>query len=60
MIIYRAVDGQIYDSWEAMNSKVVHNYLEVLKGLELEGFSIEYAQVPIIDGNAPKSSHFDA
>eukprot|EP01018_Ginkgo_biloba_P008621 Gb_04877 [translate_table: standard] len=60
MVIHEADDGQIYDAWEAVNSKVVQTPLEVFKGLELEGFPIEYARVPITDGKAPKSSDFGA
>lgn len=60
MVIHEADDGQIYDAWETVNSKVVQTPLEVFKGLELEGFPIEYARVPITDGKAPKSSDFDA
>ena len=43
-----------------MNSKVVQTPLEVFKGLELEGFPIEYVRVLVTDGKAPKSSDFDA
>ncbi|XP_057829529.2 uncharacterized protein LOC131040594 isoform X1 [Cryptomeria japonica] len=60
MVIHEADDGQIYDAWETVNSQIVQTPLEVFKGLELEGFPIEYARVPITDGKAPKSSDFDA
>ncbi|KAH9319094.1 hypothetical protein KI387_020863 [Taxus chinensis] len=60
MVTHEADDGQIYHAWEAVNSHVVQTPLEVFKGLELEGFPIEYARVPITDGKAPKSSDFDA
>lgn len=61
MVIHETEDGQIFDSWEHVNSDSVQTPLEVFQCLEdMYGrFPIKYAQVPITDGKAPKSSDFD-
>ncbi|EEF47124.1 conserved hypothetical protein [Ricinus communis] len=59
MVIHETDDGQIFDAWEHVNFDSVKTPLEVFKCLEVDGFPIKYARVPITDGKAPKSSDFD-
>ncbi|WCJ22568.1 Paladin [Euphorbia peplus] len=59
MVIHETEDGQIFDAWEHVSSDSIKTPLEVFKGLEVDGFPIQYARVPITDGKAPKSSDFD-
>ncbi|KAK8630439.1 hypothetical protein V6N13_079231 [Hibiscus sabdariffa] len=59
MVIHETEDGQIFDTWEHVNSDSIQTPLEVFKSLEDDGFPIKYARVPITDGKAPKSSDFD-
>ncbi|XP_010544899.1 PREDICTED: paladin-like [Tarenaya hassleriana] len=59
MVIHETKDGQIFDAWEHVNADSVQTPLEVYKCLEVDGFPIKYARVPITDGKAPKSSDFD-
>ncbi|KAF7154830.1 hypothetical protein RHSIM_Rhsim01G0001400 [Rhododendron simsii] len=59
MVIHETDDGQIFDAWEQVSSDVIQTPLEVFKCLDLEGFPVKYARVPITDGKAPKSSDFD-
>lgn len=59
MVIHETDDGQIFDAWEHVNHDSIQTPLEVFKNLELDGFPIKYARVPITDGKAPKSSDFD-
>ncbi|XAR63977.1 hypothetical protein NMG60_11024153 [Bertholletia excelsa] len=59
MVIHETADGQIFDAWEHVTSEVIQTPLEVFRCLELEGFPVKYARVPITDGKAPKSSDFD-
>ncbi|PIA40733.1 hypothetical protein AQUCO_02400064v1 [Aquilegia coerulea] len=59
MVIHETDDGQIFDAWEHVSSEAIQTPLEVYRCLEVEGFPIKYARVPITDGKAPKSSDFD-
>lgn len=59
MVIHETDDGHIFDAWEQVDANSVQTPLEVFKSLELDGFPIKYARVPITDGKAPKSSDFD-
>ncbi|KAJ7298358.1 hypothetical protein O6H91_03G019600 [Diphasiastrum complanatum] len=59
MVNHETEDGQIFGAWEPVSPKVVKTPLEVFKGLESEGFSVQYRRVPITDGKAPKSSDFE-
>lgn len=59
MVIHETDAGEIFDTWENVDSEAVLTPLEVYKNLESEGLPIKYARVPITDGKAPKSSDFD-
>ncbi|CAN6317707.1 unnamed protein product [Urochloa humidicola] len=59
MVIHETDNGEIFDTWENVDSEAVLTPLEVYKQLECEGLQIKYARVPITDGKAPKSSDFD-
>lgn len=59
MVIHETDDGQIFDAWEHVNSDSIQTPREVFSCLQVEGYPIMYARVPITDGKAPKSSDFD-
>lgn len=59
MVIHETEDGQIFDAWEHVDRDSIQTPREVFSCLEVEGYPIMYARVPITDGKAPKSSDFD-